>query len=191
MRVKIVDRVHEYLQDYAYLFQKEGFRQKVRLEVITVRSYCTWLNLLRLYEIGALRNSRSWNKLLCAIAIGIRGRENSSYARVRDLSVLSTFTSHEVSYIYYIGRRAANLWLQTMRKSGLIQIIARLNEDHFIPYGLTEKGEKIVRLLESAERDFSRLCEEKLVFDPERLLEALKTKSKGTRRRESSTEQSS
>jgi hypothetical protein len=66
-----------------------------------------------------------------------------------------------------------------------------LNEDHFIRYGLTEKGEKMVRLLDSAERDFSKLCEEKLIFDPERVLEALKTKSKGTRIRESSTEQSS
>lgn len=191
VRVKIVDRVHEYLQDYAHLLQKEGFRPKVRLEVITVRSYCTWLNLLRLYEIGAFRNSRNWNKLLCAIAIGIKGRENSSYSRVQDLSVLSTFTSREVSCRYYIGRRAANLWLQTMRKLGLIQVVARLNDDHFIRYGLTEKGEKMVRLLESAGRDFSRLCEEKLIFDPERLLEASKTKSKGTRLRESSTEQSS
>ena len=43
----------------------------------------------------------------------------------------------------------------------------------------------------SAERDFSKLCEEKLVFDPERVLEALKTKSKGIRIRESSTEESS
>ena len=49
----------------------------------------------------------------------------------------------------------------------------------------------MVRLLDSAERDFSKLCEEKLISDPERLLEELKTKSKGTRIRESSTEQSS
>lgn len=191
VRVKIVDRIHGYLRDYAHLLQKEGFRPKVRLETITVRSYCTWLNLLRLYEIGAFRNSRNWNKLLCAIATEIKGRENSSYARVRDLSVLSTFASREVSYRYYIGRRSANLWLQAMRKLGLIQVVAKLNQDHFIRYGLTEKGEKMVRLLDSAERDFSKLCEEKLVFDPERVLEALKTKSKGIRIRESSTEESS
>ncbi len=191
VRVKIVDRILEYLQDYSRLLQKEGFRPKVRPEIITVRSYCTWLNLLRLYEIGAFRNSRSWNKLLCAIATEIKGRENSSYARVQELSILSAFTSREVSHRYRIGQRSANLWLQRMRKLGLIQVIRRSNENHFIQYGLTEKGEKMVRLLDSAERDFSKLCEEKLIFDPERLLEALKTNSKGTRIRESSTEQSS
>ena len=136
------------------------------------------MNLLRLYEIGAFRNSRSWNKLLCAIAIGIKGRENSGYSRVQDLSSLGTFTSREVSCRYYIGRRAANLWLQTMKRLGLIQAVVRSSKDHFIRYGLTDKGDKTVKLLESAGRDFSRLREEKLVFDPEPLLEAIKTKSK-------------
>ena len=132
VRVKIVDRVLKYLQDYAHLLQKEGFRPKVRPEIITVRSYCTWLNLLRLYEIGAFRNSRSWNKLLCAIATEIKGRENSGYARLQKLSVLSAFTSREISHRCYIGLRAANLWLQRMRKLGLIQLVRRSNENHFV-----------------------------------------------------------
>ena len=34
VRVKIVDRIPEYLQDYACLLQKEGFRPKVRLEAL-------------------------------------------------------------------------------------------------------------------------------------------------------------
>lgn len=70
-------------------------------------------------------------------------------------------------------------------------MVAKTNKDDFIYYCVTENGEKMARLLDSAERDFSKLCEEKPIFDPEKLLEVLKTKSKNARIRKSSTEQSS
>lgn len=181
VRVKILDQVHAYLQDYAYLLDKEGFKPRTRLETITVRSYCTWLNLLKLYEIGAFRNSRSWNKLLCAIAFEIKGRENSGYARVRDLSQLYNFTSHDICQRYKIGTRAANLWLHRARKLGLIKTTANANKDRFIRYASTEEGRNVVKLLNSAEREFNLLCDEMGTTEPERLLELLKTKSKKPR----------
>jgi hypothetical protein len=63
VRVRIVDQNLDYLSDYAALLTKEGFKAKILPDKISVRAYCTWLNLLRLYEINAFRNNKNWAKV--------------------------------------------------------------------------------------------------------------------------------
>jgi hypothetical protein len=75
-RVTIVDEKAESLRGYTAILSREGFKAQVNTEMISVRVYCTWLNLLKPYQIGAFRTNRNWIKLLCSIMIAVKGTQN-------------------------------------------------------------------------------------------------------------------
>lgn len=177
VRVTIVDNNADSLIDYTRLLAKEGFKAKLHIEKINVRTYCTWLNLLKLYQIGAFRNNRNWIKLLCSLQIAIKGRENKSYARLLDLSRLNCFTSQDVCARYPIGKRAANLWMVRMLRLNLIRR-KETNKRHYVSYVLTEEGASMVGVLKSADGEFLQLCYANGSRDAEAILEQSKTKKR-------------
>jgi hypothetical protein len=176
VRLVITDQNVISLQDYAEILSSEGFKPKVRQENITVRAYCTWLNLLRLYQIGAFKNSKNWIKLLCSITIAIRGTQNRGYRRIQELSNQSPITSHDACIKYGIGRRAANLWIGTMRREGLMERLLQVPGSRYHSYAVTSRGKEISKLLDAIDRDYREICFEKGVDDPETILERIKEK---------------
>ena len=177
VRVTIVDNNAESLIDYVTLLAKEGFKAKLHIERINVRAYCTWLNLLKLYQIGAFRNNRNWTKLLCSLQIAIKGRENKSYARLLDLSGLNCFSSQDVCARYPIGKRAANLWIGRMLRLNLVRR-REIDKRHHVSYVLTENGRSIVGILKSAEEEFLEVCHANGSRDAQLILEQSKTKKR-------------
>jgi DNA-binding MarR family transcriptional regulator len=177
VRVKIVDQNVEYLHDYAAILVEEGFKAKIHAEKLTVRSYCTWLNLLTLYEIGAFRGTRSWTKLLCSLKIAIAGKQTRGYERIRELSELETITSRDVCTRYRIGGRAANLWLRNMQKQGLIERSANIRTDRYNRYCLTQHGKTAIALIRDFEREYNEMSKQHASSGPVLILRACKTKT--------------
>ena len=180
VRLTVVDNNIEALHDYANMLAQEGFKAKVLTDRITVRAYCTFLNLLRLYEIGAFGNSKNWIRLLCAIKITILGRENYEYKRIQALSKLDAITSDEVSAKYGIGRRASNLWIHTMERKNLLEISRKSRVEGRKSYVVSAKGKAIAQLIEAIERDYDRIAAQEGADDPESILRKIKTKTKPT-----------
>lgn len=178
VRLTITDQNIASLQDYARILSREGFKPKVHREKIIVRAYCTWLNLLRLYEIGAFRNGRNWVKLLCAIIIAIRGTQNRGYRRIQELSRQQLITSQDLCTKYGIGRRSANLWINSMQKVGLLEKQPQAKIRLHNAYAVTSKGGEISRLIEAIDREYNAIALEKGVDDPEEMLERIKKKSR-------------
>ena len=178
VRVKIVDQNVDYLFDYATILAKEGFVPHVLPEHITVRAYCTWLNLLTLYHIRAFRNNRNWIKLICSIMIQIRGLENQGYKRIQELSSLESITSADVSARYDIGTRSANLWINTMLRRGLLETLPQARARGFKHYVVSPSGKKMCRILKEIERDYAEICAEQRLDDPETILQRIKRKGK-------------
>ncbi len=176
VRITIVDQNVEYLRDYAAILYEEGFKARVRPESLSVRAYCTWLNLLKLYEIGAFRNSKNWTKLLCSIMIEARGRVNRGYRRILELSSLRTITSLDVCVKYAIGRRAANLWLNRMRRLGLIKWLPRIPRGMHNRYSVTSRGKEICEILNAVEGEFCEISYERKMANPNKILEIIKEK---------------
>ncbi len=173
VRLTVTDQNISSLQDYAKILSREGFKPKVLMQRIIVRAYCTWPNLLRLYEIGAFRNGRNWIKLLCSIMIAIRGAQNRGYRRIQEL-----ITSQDLCTKYGIGRRASNLWINSMRKVGLIEKLPQAENLMRHSYAVTSKGLEISRLIEAIDGDYNEIALEKGVEDPEEILERNKKKSR-------------
>jgi hypothetical protein len=173
VRVKIVDQNLSYLSDYADILRKEGFKAKVLADRITVRAYCTWLNLLHLYRINAFRNNRNWPKLICAIVIQREGMENKGYRRIQELSSRPSFTSDDLCAIYGIGRRASNLWIGTMRRHGLMAQLPRVTGSPYKFYGVTAKGKEMSRILDAVDQEYGRISAEKGISDAREILQGL------------------
>jgi len=150
---------------------------QVSAEKLTVRSYCTWLNLLTLYEIGAFRGTKSWTKLLCSLEIAIAGRQTRGHERIRELSRLETITSRDVYTRYRIGSRAANLWLVNMQRQGLVERSTMIQTDRYNRYGLTQHGKTAIRLIDQFEREYDDISQQHASTDPESILSAVKTKT--------------
>jgi hypothetical protein len=85
----------------------------------------------------------------------MQGRENRGYKRVQELSSRDVITSDDVSAIYGIGRRASNLWIQTMYRKGLIEVLYRTRKDRRKSFVVSAKGKRIARILEAIERDYN------------------------------------
>jgi hypothetical protein len=177
VRVKIVDQNLNYLYDYAEILAKEGFIPHVLPEQITVRAYCTWLNLLRLHQIGAFRNNRNWIKLICSIIVQLQGRENQGYERIRELSQLETITSADVSSKYRVGMRSANLWIGTMLRKGLLEELPSFGNRGFKNYAVSHRGKDMCRVLEEIEHDYGKICGELGIDNAEIILQRVKRKS--------------
>lgn len=177
VRLTIVDQNIEALDDYAKILSEEGFKAKVIAHRITVRAYCTWLNLLRLYEIGAFRNGKNWIKLLCAIKITMHGRENRGYKRIQELSSRNVITSDDISAAYGIGRRTSNLWIHTMYRKGLMEILRYTQGDVRKNYVVSANGKRIARLIEAIERDYNEMAAQRGVDDPETILQQTKVRT--------------
>lgn len=182
VRITIVDQNAAYLRDYAAILAEEGFKAKVILENISVRAYCTWLNLITLYRIGAFKNGRNWIKLLCSMKIALTGRETRGYKRIQEFAKLKAITSHEVCARYGIGSRAANLWLVNMSRLSLIERSTSDEPDRYIRYVLTPNGKMISGLLDAMEREYYAISMEKKCKDPEQLLKETKVRTAWTPR---------
>jgi len=179
VRVTIVDANTESLRDYAAILLREGFKAHVHRERICVRAYCTWLNLLKLYQIGAFRTNKNWIKLLCAIVIALKGTQNQGYRRIQELSNLRRITSNDVCTRYRIGRRAANLWIVTMQELGLMQKLSERAPGNYNGYVVTRRGREISELLDAIGRDYHKICLERQSEDsPESILKEIKVKGK-------------
>ncbi len=178
VRLTIVDRDIDALQDYAELLSQEGFKASVYSDRITVRAYCTWLNLVRLYEIGAFRNGRNWIKLLCAIKITILGRENRGYKRIQELSRLDSITSDDISGKYGIGRRSANLWIGTMLRKEMLERLLTNRNDGRKEYVVAAKGKALAGIIEAIQRDYDEVSKQKGTDDPHVILQEMKYKGK-------------
>lgn len=178
VRLTIVDQDIEALGDYAKILSREGFKAKVHAERITVRAYCTWLNLIRLYELGAFRNGRNWIKLLCAIKITTQGRENRGYKRIQELSESEVFTNDEVAAKYEIGVRASNLWIHTMIRRGMIETTSTIRNDRRNSYRVTARGKEIAKILRAVEVEYEEITNLKGINDPRAILEEIKYKGK-------------
>ncbi len=178
VRLKIVDQNQTYLQDYAAILKEEGFRAKVIPEDISVRAYCTWLNLVTLYRIGAFKNSRNWVKLLCSMKIALMGRETRGYKRIQEFANLKAVTSYDVCARYGVGSRSANLWLVNMTRLGLIERSTTAQPDRYIRYVLTHNGRTISGLLDAMEHDYYKISRENKCNDAERLLEKIKVRKR-------------
>jgi hypothetical protein len=175
VRVKIVDQNLKYLSDYAEILAKEGFIAHVLPEQITVRAYCTWLNLLTLYQISAFRNNRNWTKLICSIMIQMNGMENQGYKRIQELSSLEKITSADVSTNYSIGLRSANLWIGTMIRRGLIETVPKVGGG-FKNYRVSANGIQMAKILENIEREYKEICSQQGIEDAEVVLQRTKRK---------------
>ena len=178
VRVKIVDQNLNYLSDYAAILAKEGFKAKILPERIAVRAYCTWLNLLHLYQINAFRSNKNWVKLICSIMIQREGRENMGYKRIQELVNRQSITSDDVSTRYGIGRRSANLWIGTMQRQGLVKLLPREPGKHYKFYSVTTKGKQVSKLLDAVEEEYHRISLEKGVSNPVDILEQIKQKGR-------------
>lgn len=177
VRLTIVDQNIESLVDYAAILSEEGFKPRVRPEKLTVRAYCTWLNLLKLYQICAFRNTKNWTKLLCSIMIEARGAENRGYKRIQELSCLRTITSLDVCTKYAIGRRAANMWLNRMQRLGLIKRLPRTRTEAHNRYVVTSEGKEVCTILDAIEGEFSKISYGMGIDDPFKILEITKERS--------------
>jgi hypothetical protein len=182
VRIKIVDQNLSYLQDYAEILAQEGFVPHVLPDRITVRAYCTWLNLLRLHQIGAFRNSRNWTKLICSIIIQLEGKQNQGYNKILELSQLETFTSAHVSSKFGIGLRAANLWIKTMLDKGLVEEMPSAGNYGFKNYAVSPRGKHVCRILEEIKIDYETIADQQGTNDTEIILQRIKRKSKHSAR---------
>lgn len=176
VRVKIVDQNLNYLSDYATLLAREGFKAKILPAKISVRAYCTWLNLLYLYQINAFRNNKNWVKLICSIIIQREGMENKGYKRIQDLANRHTITSDELSAIYSIGRRSANLWIGRMQRLGLMRPLPREPGNPYKIYSVTTKGKEVSKTLDAVEGEYNRVSLGRGIDDAANVLAQLKAK---------------
>jgi len=175
VRLKIVDQNLNYLSDYAAILAKEGFIAHVLSDQIAVRAYCTWLNLLTLYEISAFRRTRNWTKLICSIIIQMKGAENQGYKRIQELSRLETITSADVASKYSIGLRSANLWIGTMMRRGLMEAIPK-ERGGYKNYKVSSTGTQVAKILREIESEYATICREHGTDDAEIILQRSKRK---------------
>jgi len=175
-KIKLVDQCASFRRDYSVLLARLGFRPKINNKRIDVASYCTFENLLTLFRINAFSGTRNWPKLICAIELSLRGPTNAGYERVRRLSSSGQFSSLDVSKMCGKGRRAANLWLQTMMKRELIMRLGKFRGHEYIPYSLTMSGLFKSRLLAAIHAEYQALSERLGEVDPLKLLSRIKSK---------------
>jgi len=175
VRLKIVDQNLEHLSDYAAILAKEGFIAHVLFDQIAVRAYCTWPNLLTLYQISAFRRTRNWTKLICSIIIQVKGAENQGYKRIQELSRLKTITSADVASKYSIGLRSANLWIGTMMRRGLMEAIPK-EGGGYKNYKVSAAGMQIAKILGEIESEYAKICMEQGTDDAEIILQRSKRK---------------
>jgi hypothetical protein len=111
--------------------------------------------------------------------IALKGKQNQGYRRIQQLSNLRQITSNDVCTRCGIGRRAASLWIATMRDLGLMQKLAQRTCNNYNGYVVTRRGREISELLDAIERDYREICLERQVEDcPENILEEIKVKGK-------------
>jgi hypothetical protein len=175
--IRIVDANENYLKDYQRILMNMGFRARLIARRRTVSAYCSWENLLQLYRIKAFNGSRNWRKLLCALAIAIKGREIRGYERLRQLSKQRTFISDNIADTYRISRRSANLWIHHMRRLRMITRVNKFHGGQFIRYRLTRQAINIVQLLDQWEREFANLCYATQHHEPEKILQSIKIRT--------------
>jgi len=182
-RMRVTLRIVEgnpcYLRDYQRILLKAAFSARAIARCKAVVAYCSWQNLLRLYSIGAFKGTRNWPKLLCAIAIAIKGRELRSYQRLRDLSSRQTFVARDISSRYHIVGRSANLWIWSMRRHRLVTKVSRFHGHQFIRYRLTQAGRNTVRLLDQWESAYVEVGRTLNLSEPTEILKAVKVRGRG------------
>lgn len=176
--LKIVDRVRSFRRDYSAVLLRLGFRPKISHKRLEVKSYCTFRNLLTLYEIGAFHGTLNWVKLLCAVALSLRGAINKGYERLVQLSPARSFTCLDVSGAFRIGTRSANLWIHSMMKRGLIGQISTFHGHSYITYEITDLGLSQVRMLRGIRSEFERISQSLRETNPHKLLQKIKVKGR-------------
>ena len=107
----------------------------------------------------------------------MQGRENRGYKRIQELSSRSVFTSDDISATYGIGRRASNLWIQTMHRKGLIESANSTLGAGRKSYAVSAKGKAIARLIEAIERDYNDIAHQKGIDDAEVILRQTKVRT--------------
>jgi hypothetical protein len=123
--------------------------------------------------------------LICSIIIQREGRENKGYKRIQDLAIRRSVTSDELSAMYSLGRRSANLWIGRMQRLGLMQLLPREPGNPYKIYNVTSKGKEVSKILDRVEEDYNRLSLGRGAVDAANILAQLKTKYRSNRNRSS------
>jgi len=184
--VKILDRVEAFRRDYSAMLLRLGFAPRISDKRIEVRSYCRVDNLLTLYEMNAFRGTHNWIKLLCAVRLSLHGSINKGYERLCRLARQGRFTTLDVSKAFGTCTRSANLWVHSMMKRTLVQQTSKFRGHSYISYGLTDLGLHRVELLQNALSDYETACNSLGKYDPLRLMDAVRARSRSKNVRETS-----
>ncbi|MBI4452752.1 hypothetical protein HY637_04950 [Candidatus Woesearchaeota archaeon] len=167
LHLKIVDQDLNYLKDYCAILKSNGFKTRINEKRICVISSCSFRGLLHLYRIKAFKNSSSWNKLLTAIALCLRGRRYYTYSRFLELADYEKFGTSVISKGFQMQSNMASDWLNNKVKENLIV------KNSYNSWSLTLEGQNLTRTLKIWSKDYKNL---KGFENPFHLLETLKVK---------------
>ncbi|MBL7055883.1 hypothetical protein ISS07_03155 [Candidatus Woesearchaeota archaeon] len=170
LKIKIVDCDKKHLQDYSRLMENLGFKARIYEQYINVCSSCSFLNLIKLYNINAFENTINRNKLIVAIALMFRGRRIKTYLRFLDLISKESYSAVYISKKYEVSYQAAHDWLNNKMREGFIERI-----DSSL-WRFTDKGKELVHSLICWRKNYENLVKKKEIEDPSALLESLKIK---------------
>ncbi|MBI4452293.1 hypothetical protein HY637_02610 [Candidatus Woesearchaeota archaeon] len=170
LHMKIVDQDLNYLKDYCAILRNNGFKTRINERRICVISSCSFRGLLYLYRIKAFKNSGSWNKLITAIALCLRGRRYYTYSRFSELADYKKFGTSVISKGFQMQSNMASDWLNNKTKENLIA------KNGYNSWSLTLEGKILVETLKSWSEDYKNLKNLKGFENPFHLLETLKVK---------------
>ena len=170
LHMKIVDQDLNYLKDYCAILRNNQFKTRINEKRICVISSCSFRGLLHLYRIKAFKNSSSWNKLLTAIALCLRGRRYYTYSRFLELVNYEKFGTSVISKGFQIQSNMASDWLNNKTKENLIA------KNGYNSWSLTLEGKFLIETLKSWSIDYKNLKNLKGFENPFHLLETLKVK---------------
>ena len=168
--MKIVDQDLNYLKDYCAILRNNEFKTRINEKRICVISSCSFRGLLHLYRIKAFKNSSSWNKLLTAIALCLRGRRYYTYLRFLELADYEKFGTSVISKGFQMQSNMASDWLNNKVKENLIV------KNSYNSWSLTSEGENLSQTLKIWSKDYKNLKNLKGFEDPFHLLKTLKIK---------------
>ena len=173
-RIIIVDQDLEYLRDYKLIMNNLGFKAKINEKHISVRAGVSFDKLVHLYKIKAFRNTNNWNKLISVIEIYLKGRRlNTNYGFV-DLKKYNSFTSMDIVNDYNVGGMGALDWLHNKEKEGFVERLKTTKSP--INWILTDKALRFTDFVANWQNDLNKLKKERNIYNPDELLESLKTK---------------
>lgn len=175
-RIKIVDQDLEYLKEYKLIMNNLGFKAKINEKRILVRAGVSFDKLVHLYKIKAFKNTNNWNKLISVIELYLKGRRLNTNYRFINLKKYNSFTSMDIVNDYNVGSMGALDWLHNKEKEGLVERLKITKCP--INWILTNKALKLTDFITNWQNDLNKLKGEKDIYDPDELLESLKTKFK-------------